>query len=783
MTEAFTANAMSRLAKIGIDEPWELLLNLPVSYDDFTAPFKSVGAIKNLGHGKSFYAKLILKSVKESSEINKEKAEKAAREGSLDLGQADGEARASSTEYVRVELSDGVNSISAMIFGRSEPWMLLKRTKLGQVVHVFGKVSIKGPFTNLTNLEAVPLDQIGKVVARYRGKEKVINPNKIADLTQISLIHHTQRAVEEIMDALDEEERGIVKNCRLPFDNLQKLLMTLHTPDSAEKLKIALEGARRLNAYYGIRKALAATDRKPCPEARITMNLDLIKELVSRHPFAKTITKDQRRAIWDILQDLDHDKPMDRLLSADVGNGKTLAYGIPAAYACRQGKNVVVLLPTEPLAGQVADNIRGWYPEVNVHLLTAGFKGEVKKGDMLVGTTAILTWLKNNPEWTVDFAITDEQQKMGTQQRDDLNNLGTHILEATATPIPRTMAQTLFGSKKVSVIKDCPVIKSINTKLIGNTLDERRALMSNLEGWVAKGFKVAVIYPLVAEQQAYFYHIKAEVKKEADKLAGLLKKVSGISVKSVDPVEECGHLLHELDNTADDGFIVELHAEEAAYNRLQKRFERYTGDNAEHYRYLGTRVDEEMEAKNKTTIMSAAEKWEKKFPGRVAVIHGRSKRQEKADIIKLMNSGGADILISTTLIEIGVDVKGLMALATINAEKLGAYTLHQLRGRVARSGGEGDFFMMASCPVEDLEVGSKERLDLLVKYTSGDDIAVYDMEQRGFGNLASGGKDQKGFDDGLFPTLKLAPSELELFLRELARESMKSNTAETIAHP
>lgn len=770
MSEAFTANVMSRLAKIGIEEPWELLLNLPANYDDFTAPFKSIGAIKKLGHGKSFYAKLILKSVKTSAEIKKEKQEKGE------------DVQSGGTEYVRIEVSDGIGSVSAVVFGRIDPWLLLKKTSLGKQVHVFGKVSVKGDFTNLSGLEIVPPEDIGKIVARYKGKEKVINPAKVADLTKISLIHNTPKAVEEILDALNEEEVGVVRNCRLKFDNLQKLLMTLHIPDSAEDLKAALNSARRLNAYYGIRKALTATERVVCPEARIPVNLDIIKELVARHPFALTITKDQRRAVWDIIQDLDQDKPMDRLLSADVGNGKTLAYGIPAAYACKQNKNVVVLLPTEPLAGQVAENIKNWYPELNVHLLTAGFKAEVKQGDMLVGTTAILTWLKNNPQWKVDFAITDEQQKMGTQQRDELNHTGTHILEATATPIPRTMAQTLFGSKKVSVIKDCPVVKNITTKLIGNTLEERRDLMSNLENWIAKGFKVAVIYPLVAEQQAYYYHIKSEVKKEAEKLASLMKK-SGISVKTVLSVEDAAHLLHELDNTVEDGFIVELHAEELAHNRLQKRFDRYMGASASLFRYLGTRIDEEMEAKNKTTIMQAASKWEKKFPGRVAVIHGRSKRAEKAEIIKLMNSGAADILISTTLIEIGVDVKGLMALATINAEKLGAYTLHQLRGRVARSGGDGDFFMMASCPVEDLEPGSKERLDLLVKYTSGDDIAVYDMEQRGFGNLSSGGKDQKGFDDGLFPQQKLAPSELEHFLNEMAKESRQARSQELVAQP
>ncbi|MBI6882946.1 DEAD/DEAH box helicase [Pseudomonas putida] len=770
MTEAFTPNVISRLTKYGIEEPWELLLNLPERYDDFTLPIKSIGAIKRLGHGKSFYGKLILTGVKTSTEIKKER-------------QANGEVvdAGSGTEYVRVELSDGVSSTSALVFGRIDPWLLLKKVKLGKVIHVSGKVKQKNGYTNLDALEVVPEEDIGKIVARYRGMKRVLSPEKIADLTKISLIHNTARAVEEIMDGLNEEESGIRKNCRLPF-NLQQLLMMLHIPDSPENLKKALDSAKRMNAYYEIRKALAATERKPCPEARIPKNLELIQELVSRHPFAKTITNDQKRAVWDIIKDFDQDKPMDRLLSADVGNGKTLAYGIPAAYACRLGKNVVVLLPTEPLAGQVAENISGWYPEVKVHLLTAGFKDEVKQGEMLVGTTAILTWLKNNPEWKVDFAVTDEQQKMGTLQRDALNSIGTHILEATATPIPRTMAQTLFGSKKVSVIKDCPVVKNITTKLIGNTIEERRDLMTNLEAWVAKGSKVAVIYPLVAEQQAYYYHVKAEVKKEAEKVASLMKKAN-VSVKSINPVEEVPHLLHELENTAEDGFIIELHAEEQAHNRLQKRFDRYMGASAELLRFMGSRIDEEMEQKNKTTIMNAAAKWEKKFPGRVGVIHGRSKRTEKADIIRDMNNGKYDILVSTTLVEIGVDVKGLMALAAINAENLGAYTLHQLRGRVARSGGDGDFFMMASCPVDELEPGSKERMDLLVKYTSGDDIAVYDMEQRGFGNLSAGGRNQKGFDDGLFPTLKLVPSELEHFLRDLARETMHERGAQVAVTP
>jgi RecG-like helicase len=760
MSAAFTANVISRLAKIGIEEPWELIHNLPVNYDDFTAPFKSLSAVKKLPHGTSFYAKLILKSVKTSHDIKKEKETR-------------GEPTASGgADYVKIELTDGLATTSSIVFGRVEPWLHLKQSSTGKVVHVFGKVAIKGDFTNFGNLQIVPPEDRDRIVARYRGKEKVIAPSKVADLTKIALIHDVDQAVEEILEALNQDEAGIISTCRLPFYSLKQLLMTLHLPKTPDDLDKAMKAARRLCAYYGIRKALEATERKPSPESVIPLNVELIKELVGRHPF--TPTNDQRRAIWDIIQDMAGERPMDRLLSADVGNGKTLAYGIPAAYACKQGRNAVILLPTEPLAGQVADNIRSWYPDIRIHLATSGFNGDVQQGDMLIGTTAVLTWLKNHPEWRVDFAVTDEQQKMGTAQREALSDLNTNVLEATATPIPRTMAQTMFGSKKVSLIKDCPVQKTISTTLLGNTLDEKRQVMKNLSEWVNKGYRIAVIYPLVAEQQAYFYHIKADSKKEAEKIAGLMKKAS-VTVKCVVAVEESGQLLNELDNTADEGFIAEIHGEEQAHARLQKRFDRYMSEHASSLRYLGSRIDDEMSQKNKTTIMNAAEKWEKMRPGRVAVIHGRSKRSEKAEIIKHINSGGADILIATTLVEIGVDVKDLKALATIGAENLGAFTLHQLRGRVARNGGEGDFMMMTGCPLEELDPNARERLDLLVKYTSGDDIAMYDMEQRGFGNLSAGGKAQKGFEDGLFPSIKLSPAELDHFLRELSQDMKNAN--------
>lgn len=757
MSDAFNKQTLSRLRKMDIDEPWELVMHLPSSYDDYTAPLKSIPAIHALGNGKPFYAMLKLDNVITMAQI---KQEKAAKGQSTD---------SKGPDYVRVELSDGLRKTTPLVFGRVDPWLQLKNGSLNRIIHLSGRVDVKGQFTNLVGLEVVPAADQNKLVARYRGKKGVLTPMKVAELTKIALIHYADRAVEEMLDELGVDETTVMSQCRIPFNNLKQLLITLHAPRNQEDLNKALKSARRLSAYSGIRKAMDATVRMPRPDARIPLDRDLIRDLVMQHPF--TPTKDQRQAIWDVVCDLDNDTPMDRLLSADVGNGKTMAYGIPAAYVSKTGRNAVVMLPTEPLAGQVAQNIQNWYPEIKVRLATAGFNEKAEQGDILVGTTALLPWLAKNPDWKVDFAIVDEQQKMGTAQREALNGLGTHVLEATATPIPRTMAQTIFGGKKVSLIKDCPVVKNITSHMLGNSQDHKLEAYNMLSKWLAAGRRVAVIYPLVAEQQAYYFHITADDQKSAEKIGALIKKV-GLSMKWVraHDHEDNNAILNELDNTINSGFLAEFHGEESVFNRLQKRFARYMGESAGSIEYLGSRVDSDLNERNRMTIIRNKDNWEKKRPGRIAMIHGRSKRDEKIAIINHMNSGGADILISTTLIEIGVDVKDLNALLVVNAEQLGAFTLHQLRGRIARNGGEGDFMMMTGCPISELEDTARERLDLLMKFKSGDDIALYDMEQRGFGNLAAGGKSQKGFEDGLFPSIKLSPSELDTFLKEFARD-------------
>lgn len=757
MSDAFNGNVMSRLKKIGFEEPWELLLNLPVSYDDYTAPLSNVRQMMAVPSGNSFYGRLKLVGVKDNKKIE---AEKRA------LGHTVSNAK---VPYVRVELTDGARTLSAFVFGRVGPWLDLISTHRDKIVYFSGKVEHRDGRTNINNLEVVPPYDQNRIISRYRGKEKVISPVKVAELTHIALIHYVDDVVEHILEALGSDEKTAISQCRLSFPDLRSLLMVLHRPDKQEDLKRALHDARRLNAYYGIRKAMESTLREPNPQARIPVNRTLIADLVKQHPF--TPTKDQRQAIWDIICGLDDDTPMDRLLSADVGNGKTMAYGIPAAYVSSQNKNTIILLPTEPLASQVYGNIQAWYPQLKVHLATTGFKGEVNQGDIMVGTTALLPWLKKNPQWKADLAIVDEQQKMGTAQREALNSLGTHVLEATATPIPRTMAHTLFGHKKVSLIDDCPVKKVIHTHLKGNTIDERRKAFDMLVQGLDAGEKVAVIYPLVAEQQACYFHIQTDDAKEAKTIAQLIRK-GGVSAKWAKAYDDADlmPIMDELGADVAGGYVAEFHGEADAIARVNRRLTTYLGDYVKQVDFLGSRVDSDMAERNRKTITRNYELWNAKRPGRVAMIHGRSSRKEKAEIIEHMNNNGADVLVSTTLIEIGVDIKNLTRLIVVDAELLGAYALHQLRGRLARNGGVGEFIMMAGRPLGELDESARARLDLLVKFTKGNEIALNDMEQRGFGSLASGAKNQKGFEDGIFPSIKLSPAELDKFLADLAKD-------------
>jgi ATP-dependent DNA helicase RecG len=238
----------------------------------------------------------------------------------------------------------------------------------------------------------------------------------------------------------------------------------------------------------------------------------------------------------------------------------------------------------------------------------------------------------------------------------------TNLIEATATCIPRTAALVTHGGMSVSILRTCPVVKKIHTKIVYEK--EKTKLFNHVTDTLKAGYQIAFIYP---------------------------------RVDSKDP---------------------------------------------------------------RLSVEQAFELWNNMFPGLVVKLHGKMTENEKNHVIEGMKSGQYQLLISSTVIEIGLTLEKLKAVVVIDASRYGVSTLHQIRGRVARHGGAGGFYMYMPLAVKDNTI---ERLTLLEKHADGFALAEHDMEQRGFGDLGEDSEDQKGLAITLFKGIKIRPSDLAAF--------------------
>jgi ATP-dependent DNA helicase RecG len=348
-------------------------------------------------------------------------------------------------------------------------------------------------------------------------------------------------------------------------------------------------------------------------------------------------------------------RQMNRLLQGDVGSGKTMVAVLSALIAVGNGHQACIMAPTEVLAQQHFANISRYLlpTGVKVVLLTgstpAGARRDIHAGLMdgsigiIVGTHALI-------EDTVQFrslglAIIDEQHRFGVDQRSRLwtkTGAGAppHVLVMTATPIPRTLAMTLYGDLDVSVIDEMPPgRKPVQTMMFGE--GKRDAVYSFMKAQIAAGRQVFVVYPLIFE------------------------------------------------------------SEKVDYQNLEKGFED-----------IATR-----------------------FPlpdYKVAIVHGRQSVQEKAFNMDAFAAGRAHILVSTTVIEVGVDVPNASVMVIESAERFGLSQLHQLRGRVGR-GSEKSFCILMTGKKVSTE--SRKRLELMCRTEDGFVLAEEDMKMRGPGDL------------------------------------------------
>lgn len=383
------------------------------------------------------------------------------------------------------------------------------------------------------------------------------------------------------------------------------------------------------------------------------------KPLLKLLPFE--LTDAQRRVLSEIKQDMISNSPMHRLVQGDVGSGKTLVALMAALIAVENGYQVAIMAPTEILAEQHWLTIHGWCSKLGIvtTLLTSGMKGTCKKealkqvsdgiAQIVVGTHAVIQ--EKVEFYKLGLGIIDEQHRFGVLQRGVLKKKGLNpdILVMTATPIPRTLAMTLFGDLALSLIDQLPPGRTpIETRIYFES--RRKQLYEEIRSEVACGHQVYIIYPLVAETE------KSDLRA----------------------------------------------AEQMAEQ-------------------LSTQV----------------------FPDlRINLIHGRMSPEEKENVMAQFKGRHIDILVATTVIEVGIDVPNATMMVIEHSERFGLSQLHQLRGRVGRGTASSRCILMTG---DKLSKEARKRLQVMVDTSDGFRIAEADLEIRGPGDFL--GTRQSGLPD------------------------------------
>ena len=465
---------------------------------------------------------------------------------------------------------------------------------------------------------------------------------------------------------------------------LREAVYNIHFPQSAEKLHAA-ERRLKFDEFLGVQLAIQSrrTERMTRHDGFIFTKVgDLFNSFFNeRLPF--NLTSAQKRVIKEIRQDTVSGFQMNRLLQGDVGSGKTMVALMTMLLAVDNGFQACMMAPTEILARQHFATIKRQTEGMNlrVAILTGSSKtAERRKAlegiasgeiDILIGTHALI---EDNVKFcNLGFVVIDEQHRFGVEQRARLwtkNQQPPHILVMTATPIPRTLAMTLYGDLEVSVIDELPPGRQ-PIRTYHYTDAARLKLWGFLRQQIALGRQVYVVYPLIKESE-----------------------------------------------TMD-------------YKDLEDGFESITRD----------------------------------FPlpdYRVSVCHGKMKPQDKEESMRQFKEHEADILVATSVIEVGVDVPNATVMVIESAERFGLSQLHQLRGRVGRGGGESFCILMSG---EKLSREARQRLQAMCQTTDGFRLAELDMKLRGAGDINGTQQSGMAFD------LKIANQTLDSTLLQSAREA------------
>lgn len=359
---------------------------------------------------------------------------------------------------------------------------------IGTVVNLYGQLITFDGRLGLSNPSLVGGEQVGRVVPIYQGKTNQVSADLLTESIGRALPQINEAACLLLEQALMHED-DFAKLTGI--SDPATLLRTLHSPLSVREGLEAIEVAKTLSVKALVNKVIANRSRPAVKGSLLRIDRDQVADLIQRAPFEPT--SDQLRAIDEIVADLRSPFPMERILSGDVGTGKSFTFMVPAAASHLAGARVAIIAPSQILVDQLASELSGLFFELPIKKYTSKAKVDISTG-IIVGTTAVLTAAKKEGI-VFDLVIADEQHKFSVSQRKKLLAPHTNFLEATATAIPRTVALVKLGGMPISILTQAPVKREIISRII--TLKAREKLNDFVMEVINGGGQAAFIYPVV----------------------------------------------------------------------------------------------------------------------------------------------------------------------------------------------------------------------------------------------------------------------------------------------
>ena len=514
---------------------------------------------------------------------------------------------------------------------------LKKNMVKGMVLTIIGKYS-KGNIT-ASDIRLKKLDEVSGIIPVYSLKD---------GLTQKSFQNYIKKALAFYQGHI-QDEVPIAYMVKHHLIHKELALNLIHFPNSNRDIQEAMRYLKYEEFLkFQLTMQYIKLSRKKNLGVKKQFDQQIIDKFINELPF--TLTTDQKQAVNEIMEDLKSDTTMYRFVQGDVGSGKTVvgAIGLYANYLA--GFQGALMAPTEILATQHFISLQKLFKDtdINLTLLTGHLPNKEKQAiyqqlsdgkiDIVIGTHALFQEKVNYHK--LGLVITDEQHRFGVNQRKALKEKGQQVdfMVMSATPIPRTLAISLYGDMDVSTIKTMPKgRKTIISDVIRS--QSMRPILNKLKAYLASGGQCYVVCPLVEESEVI------DSKAATSIYAGMKSYFSG------------------------------------------------------HYE--------------------------------VGLLHGKMDEETKNKIMEDFKANRIQILVSTTVIEVGVDIENANWMVVYNAERFGLSQLHQLRGRVGRGDKQGYCFLLTNSKSKE----ALERLEFLKKCYDGFEVSFYDLKLRGPGDI------------------------------------------------